>query len=64
MPSGKMDVNHRFPQIGVAQQKLNRAQVGAGFQQVGGEAVPEGLLVLLMICTRQRSAIAFIHSMA
>ena len=59
-----MDVNHRFPQIGVAQEKLNRAQVGAGFQQVGGEAVPEGLIVLLMIRTRYGSVIAFIHSMA
>src|SRR6478736_4038751 len=38
-----MDVNHRLPQIGVAQEKLNRAQVGAGFQQVGGEAVTQGV---------------------
>jgi len=38
-----MDVNHCFPQISVAQEKLNRAQVGAGFQQVGGEAVAQGV---------------------
>jgi hypothetical protein len=34
------------------------------FQQVSGEAVPQGLLILLMICTQQRFAIGAILSVA
>ena len=34
------DVNHGFAQVGVAEQQLDGAQVGAGFHQMGGEAVP------------------------
>ena len=60
----KMDVNHGFAQVGVAEQQLDGAQVGSGFEQMCGEAVSQGLLILLMICTRQRSAIGVIPSMA
>jgi hypothetical protein len=49
---------------GVAQQNLNAAQIDAVFQQVGSEAVTKGLLVMLMIRTQRRSAIAITRSMA
>jgi len=34
-----MDVDHRLAQIGVPEQQLNGAQVGASFEQMGGEAM-------------------------
>ena len=34
-----MDVDHRFPQAGVAAERLNGPQIGAGFQQMCNEAV-------------------------
>jgi len=37
----EVDVNHGFAQIGVTEQQLDGAQVGAGFQQVCGEAVSQ-----------------------
>jgi hypothetical protein len=60
----EMQIHDGMFQLGVPQQDLNRAQVRAGFQQVSGKAVPEGLLILLMIRIQQRSAIASIRSMA
>ena len=39
MPVGQVQVDRRFFQITMSQQNLNRAQVRAGFQQMGGEAV-------------------------
>jgi hypothetical protein len=41
----------------VAQQQLNRTQVGAGFQQVSGEAVSQRIIAMLMNFTQRRSAI-------
>jgi hypothetical protein len=38
-----MDINGGRLQITVAKENLNGAQVGAGFQQVGGEAVTQGV---------------------
>jgi hypothetical protein len=38
-------------------------QVGAGFQQMRGEAVTQGIVVLLMICIQRRSVIVIIPSM-
>jgi len=35
----QVEVNHRLTQVGVAEQQLNGAQVGAGFEQMRGEAV-------------------------
>ena len=49
---------------GVAQQNLNAAQIDAVFQQVGSEAMTQGLLILLMNCTQPRFAIGVIRSMA
>ena len=36
----QMDVNHGFAQVRVAEQQLDGAQVGAGFEQMCGEAMP------------------------
>jgi len=35
----EVDVDHRLTQVGVAEQQLNRAQVGAAFDQMSGEAM-------------------------
>ena len=37
---GEMEVDHRLPQVGVAEEQLNGAQVGAALEQMCGEAVP------------------------
>jgi hypothetical protein len=39
----KVDVNHRLAQVGVAEQQLDGAQVGAGFEQMCGEAVSKSV---------------------
>ena len=39
----QVDVNHGFAQVGVAEQQLDGAQVGAGFEQMCGEAVAKGV---------------------
>ncbi len=39
MPLRKMEVDGRLLEIAMAEQHLDGAQVGAGFEQVGGEAV-------------------------
>jgi len=48
----------------MAEQYLNGSQVHSVFQHVGSKAVPQGVLVLLMICTPERSAIAITRVMA
>jgi hypothetical protein len=40
LPGRDMEINGGLLQIAVAQQQLNRTQVGASFQQMGGKAVP------------------------
>jgi hypothetical protein len=60
----KMEVDSGLFQIAMAQENLDGAQIGAVFKQVSGETVSEGLLILLMNRNQQRSAIAFIRSMA
>jgi hypothetical protein len=35
----QVDINHGFAQVRVAEQQLDSAQVGAGFEQMCGEAV-------------------------
>jgi hypothetical protein len=51
-------------QLCMAEQNLNGAEIDARFQQVSGEGVPQGLLILLMNCTQLRFAIGVIRSMA
>ena len=36
---GEVDVDHRLPQVGMAKQQLDSAQVGAGFEQMRSEAM-------------------------
>ena len=48
----------------MTEQELNDAQVCASIQQVSGKGMPKGLLVMLMIRTQRRSAIAITRSMA
>jgi hypothetical protein len=40
VPLRKVEIDGRLFQVGMAQQHLNGAQVGAGFEQVSREAVP------------------------
>jgi hypothetical protein len=60
---GQAQVTGGGGQTAVTEKKLNPAQIGACLQQVYGIGVPEGLLVLLIVCNQQGSAIAFILSM-
>jgi len=39
----QVDVNHGFAQVGVAEQQLDGAQVGSGFQKMSGEAVSKSV---------------------
>jgi hypothetical protein len=61
---GDSQVAGRSREAAVAKQQLNRADIGAGFEHVNGEGMSEGLLILLMNRIQQRSAIAFMRSMA
>ena len=36
----QVDVNHGLAEVGMAEQQLNRAQVGAVFEKMSGEAMP------------------------
>jgi hypothetical protein len=58
MPARQMEIDAGRFQVGVAEQYLNGGQIRSVFQQMRGEAVAEGILVLLMICTPRGSAIA------
>jgi hypothetical protein len=60
----QMEIDAGRLQVGVAEQDLDGRQISAVLQQVCGETVPQGVLVLLMICTRGRSAIAITRAMA
>jgi len=52
-----MQVNSGVSELGVAEKHLDGAQIGARFEHVRCEAVPQGILVLLMICIPQKSVI-------
>jgi hypothetical protein len=64
MPLRNVQVHAGFLQVVVTQQQLDRPQIRAVLQQMCGKAVPQGLLILLMIRSQPRSAIAFIRCMA
>jgi hypothetical protein len=64
VPLREVEIASGFFQIVMSQQDLNGVQVGAGFEQVSGEAMAQGIVVLLMICIQQRSVIVIIPSMA
>ena len=48
MTFGKMQVEGGFFQIVMPQQQLNRAQVGTGFEQVGGETMAQRVRMNLL----------------
>jgi hypothetical protein len=48
----------------VTQQDLNDYEVGTVIEQMRGKRMPQGLLILLMICTQQRFAIGVTPSVA
>jgi hypothetical protein len=48
----------------MTQQELDGAHVGTGLQQMDGEGVSQGLLILLMNCTQPGFVIGAIRSMA
>ena len=43
MTLGQVQINGSVFQGGVAQQKLDRPQIGSGFHQMGGEAMTKGV---------------------
>ena len=57
MPSRQVQVDARRLQIGMPHQDLDGRQIGAVLQQVRGEAVPQGVIVVLIISFPLRSAI-------
>jgi hypothetical protein len=59
-----MQVNDRVFELAMTQQHLDGAQISASFEQVRGEAVAQGIVVLLMICTPRRFTIVIIPSLA
>jgi hypothetical protein len=40
MTPGQVQVDRRVGELGMTQQNLDRAQIGAGFQHVSGKTVP------------------------
>ena len=62
MPLGEMQIDRGLLQVTVSEQHLDGPQVGSGLEQMGGEAMAKGILVLLMICIPQRSVIHVIPS--
>jgi len=59
----QMKINRGVFQVRMTQQKLNRAEIRPGFQQVRGISMPQGVFVLLMVCIPARSAIAITRAM-
>ena len=57
-----MQVKRGLFQIAMTEQQLDGAQVGSRFQQVGSEAVTQGVLIMLMISFPPRSVIAIIRA--
>jgi len=45
MPLRKMQVNRRYFEVSMAEQDLNGAQVGASFEKVCGETMPQSVRV-------------------
>ena len=48
----QVDVNHGFAQVGVAEQQLDGAQVGAGFEEMCGEAVSKSVRMQRFVDSR------------
>ena len=48
MPLRQVQIERRVFELDVAEQELNRAQVGTGLQEVGGVRMPQCILTLPM----------------
>jgi len=64
MASRQVQVNAGGFQVGMSEQNLDGWQVGAVLQQVSGEAVPQGVIMVLTISFPLRSAIAITRATA
>ena len=53
-----VQVNDGGSHIRVSQQQLDGSEIGTGFQQVCGKAVPQGVIMMLTILFPLESAIA------
>ena len=58
---GDMQVASGGLQFRMTEQNLNVAEIHAGFEQVSGKGVPQGVVVLLMNRSLPRFAIAIIR---
>jgi hypothetical protein len=63
MTTRQMQVDRGIGELRVTEQHLDSAKIGACFVQMRGEAMAQGVLVLLMICIPRRSAIAITRTM-
>jgi hypothetical protein len=61
---GKMQINSSVLDVRVAEQPLDRADIGAGFEHVNGIGMPQGVITVLTISFPLRSAIAIIRATA
>jgi len=43
MPPGEMQIDRRFLKVAMPQQHLDGSQIGAGFEQMGGKTVAQGM---------------------
>jgi hypothetical protein len=64
MTFGNVQVDRGCFQVGVSEQQLHSWQVCPVLEQVRREAMAQGILVMLMICTPERSAIAITRGTA
>jgi hypothetical protein len=53
-----LKIARRRGEVGMTEQGLNRAEIDAGFQQVSGEGVSQGVIMMLTILFPLESAIA------
>ena len=54
----QVEIQSRMFQVRMAHQKLNGSQIGSRLHQVGGETVPQGVIMVLTISFPLKSAIA------
>jgi hypothetical protein len=64
LTGGDPQIAGRSREAAVAEQQLNRAHIGSGFEHVNGEGVPQGVITVLTISFPLRSAIAITRATA
>jgi len=50
MAPGKMQIDRRLLEVTMTQQYLDGAQVGAGFEKMGGKAVAQRMGMDMLVC--------------